>query len=87
MIKKLNNIINNIFKNLEEKTLKIMKAGLRFSLLVAILSSIILITYLFFLHSALIFKIGLLIFELSIYFAVDFIVSGITVDSIKKHII
>ena len=81
------NKIKDIFKNLEKKTLKIMKIGLNFSLLTAVFSAIILITYLFFVHNFILYQVGLLVFQLSLYFAVDFIVSGITVDSIKKQII
>ena len=87
MIKNIYEKIKNIFTNLEKTTLKIMKTGLKFSLIMTIAATGILITYLFFIHSALVYKIGLLIFELSLYFAADFIVSGIAVDSIKKQMI
>ncbi len=79
--------IKNIFKNLEEKTLKIMKNGLIFSFITLIIGIVTLTTYILFIHNYLIYKIGLLIFEISLYFAADFIISGIAVDSIKKQII
>ncbi len=75
------------FLNLEPKALTIMKNGLSFSFIIAFLGIIILITYLFFIHNYLIYKIGLLIFQLGLYFAADFIVSGLAVDSIKKQIL
>lgn len=78
--------IKNIFKCLDEKIIKIMKNGLKFSFSILIISTIILITYLFFVHNNLIYQIGILVFQISIYIGIDFIVSGIAVDSIKKQI-
>ena len=87
MLKKLYNNLKNTFESLEKKTLKIMNLGLKISFVTAILATGILITYLYFVHSYLVFKIGLLIFELALSFAADFIISGIAVDSIKKQMI
>lgn len=87
MVKNFYNNLKKNFEGLEKKTLKIMKAGLKFSFATAIIAAGILITYIYFVHSYLVFKIGLLIFELALSFAADFIISGIAVDSIKKQII
>lgn len=78
--------IKELFENLDKKTLKIMKNGLKFSFLVLLISMAILITYLFFVHNNIIYQIGLLVFQISLYIGVDFIVSGIAVDSIKKQL-
>ncbi len=86
MFKQLFKKIKCIFGNLDKKVLKIMKNGLKFSFLVLLFSMAILITYLFFVHNNLIYQIGLLVFQLALYFAFDFVISGIAVDSIKKQL-
>ena len=87
MIEKIFNKFKSCFKELDKKILKILKNGLRFCFLIALISVSILITYLFFIHNNLIYQIGIMIFEISLYFSVYFIVSAIAVDSIYKHAI
>ena len=77
--------IKNSFKNLNTQILKIMKYGLKFCFLVLLVSVAILITYLLFLHSAFIYQIGILIFEIGLYFAVFFIISALATDTIYKQ--
>ena len=79
--------LKETFKNLEEKNFKIMKVGLIISFILILLGIAILLTYLFFIHTFFVYQLGLLIFELALSFAADFIISGIAVDSIKKQII
>jgi len=78
--------IKDIFKNIDKKDLKIMRNGLKFCFLVLLVSMAILITYLFFINSILIYEIGILIFQLSLYLAIDFVVAGIVVDTIQKQL-
>ena len=75
--------IKNLFFNLNEIDLKIMKYGIMFSLLIAIVGTLMLCYNLLFLHTILLFKIGLSIVKLSFYFALEFIVCGIIVDKIS----
>lgn len=79
--------IKNAFNNLDTKILKIMKYGLKFCFMILLFSVAILITYLVFLHSVFVYQIGILIFELGLYFAIFFIISALTVDSIYKQIL
>lgn len=77
----------NTYKNLDGKTLKILKNGLKFSFIICLLSIFILLTYIFFFTFPTIYYIGLLMFQLSLSFAIEFIICAIVVDSIKKNII
>ena len=79
-MEKLKNLINN----LDKVDLKIMKRGLLFCLCIAFFAVTILSIYLF-VHNIFLFELGLSILKLSVYFAVDFIVCGVVVDSIKKQ--
>ena len=79
--------IKDLFLNVDNKIIKLIKIGLKISLFILLIGFIFLTTYLFWVHNYILFKIGILIFELSLYFAADFIVSGIAVDSIKKQLI
>ena len=79
--------IKKLIKNLDKKTLKIIKNGLFFCGSILLISIATLITYLFFVHNYFVYNIGILTFRISLYFAVYFIISGITVDSIKKQLI
>lgn len=78
--------LKNAFKSFDKKTIKILKYGLIFCFLITILSVIILVTYLFFVHSQIIYNIGILVFQISLYYAVFFIASAFTVDTIKNMI-
>lgn len=82
------NFINKIkttFKNLDKKTLKIMLNGLKFCFLFLMFSILILFTYLFFVNNVFVYQIGILLFELSLYLGIDFIVVGIVVDTVQKQ--
>ena len=85
MIIKFTQKIISTFKNLDKKILKILNYGLKFCFIVLIISSCILITYLFFIHSDFIFQIGLLIFQIGTCFIAEFLASAITVDTICKQ--
>lgn len=78
--------IIDIFKGIDKKDLKIMRNGLKFCFLILLVSIAILVTYLFFVNTIFVYEIGILIFQLSLYLAIDFVVAGIVVDTIQKQI-
>ena len=86
----VNNVIRKVqelIKNLDIQTLKIIKTGLYFCSCILFISLVLLITYLFYLHTTFMYKIGILTFEISFHYATYFIIAGIVVDSLKKQII
>lgn len=99
MIKKTIHIINKIskynyknkieksFVDLDKLTKKIMKNGLKFCSIIGIIALIILLTYNLSITTPFLFNIGFLLFKLSLTFAVEFIICGLVVDSIKKQLI
>jgi len=82
IIKKL----KNTFKNFDKKIINILKYGFKFCLLIAIISSAILVTYLFFVHNVFLYQIGLTIFQVSLCFASEFVVSALAIDTISKQL-
>ena len=73
------------FKSMEEKVKKIMHYGFIFSFVVCIISMGLLIAYE--LNSNLeLYYIGLSLFRLSLFFAVEFIICAFAIDTIKKQI-
>ena len=78
--------IKEVFDNIDKKDLKIMRNGLKFCFLILLISVTMLITYLFFINNIFVYEIGILVFQLSLYFAIDFIVAGIVIDTIQKQI-
>ena len=74
------------FKNLDKKIIKIMKYGWMFSLLICLLASGILLSYIF-LGINLFYHIGLLMMKSGFYFIVEFLAGGLIVDSLRKNII
>ena len=85
MIKHILNQLLDTLKNLDKKTLKILKYGLKFCFAILIISTVILVTYLFFIHSDFVFQIGLITFQIGICFIAEFFASAITVDTIAKQ--
>ena len=75
-----------LFKNIDKKDLKIMCNGLKFCFFVLLFSILILCTYLFVKNDFFIYQIGIMVFQLSLYFAIDFVVAGLVVDTIQKQI-
>ena len=61
------------FNSFDDTIKKIVKYGFKFSFAVCILSILILL-------------IGLSVFRLSLFFAVEFIICAIAIDTIKKQI-
>ena len=78
--------IKNLFNNLDKTDLKIMKIGIKCCFGILLVAIILLSSYLFFVHNFFLYELGLAIFKLSAYIAVEFIVCGIVADKIKKQI-
>ena len=76
--------IISILKNLDKDTYKIMKYGLLFSGLVCLAAIGILLGYIF-LGINLLYHLGLILIQSSFTFAVEFVICGIVVDSLKKY--
>lgn len=81
------NKIKELINNLDKTDLKIMKSGLKLCFFVLLFSVLLLVFYLNYSHNFFLYELGLLIFKISCYIAVEFIVCGIIVDTIKKGII
>lgn len=79
----LEKIINK-FKNLDDKVKKIMVNGFKFAFLFCIFSAIILLIYNFY-TLPILYYIGTMLFKTSLMFFVDFIILGISFDTIKKQ--
>ena len=78
--------LNYTIKNFDKKIINILKYGFKFCLFIAIISFVILFIYLFFVHSVFLYQLGITVFELSICFVAEFIVSAIAVDTIMKQL-
>lgn len=76
--------IVNKFKNLDDKVKKIMVNGFKFAFLFCIFSAIILLIYNFY-TLPILYYIGTMLFKTSLMFFVDFIILGISFDTIKKQ--
>ena len=85
MLKQMLNKIIDTLKNLDKKIIKILKYGLKFCFAIIVLSAIILVTYLFFVHSDFVFQIGLLTFQIGLCFIAEFFASETAVDTISKQ--
>ena len=77
--------IKNLFENLDKLDLKIMKNGIKFCFVLAVIAIIILSFYLS-IHNAFLYELGIAVFKLSTYIAAEFVVCGIIVDKIKEQV-
>ena len=73
------------YKNLDKTTYKILYKGFKFCFLLSFIASIILLSYILFLKTPLVYYIGINLFKLSLIFVVEFIVCGFVTDKIKKE--
>ena len=71
-------------KNLDKVTYKIIKYGLLFSTFVGIIATVFLCSYII-LGIAFFYHLGITLIETCFSLAVEFIVCGIIVDSLKKQ--
>ncbi len=76
----------DLFDNLDKTDLKIMRIGIKFCFGILIIAIILLILYLSFIHTIFLYELGLAIFRLSTYIAVEFIICGFVADRVKKQI-
>ena len=83
----MKNKIKDTIKNLDQKTKLIIKNGITFCIILCILSISLLITYIFWFSTPLIFNIGIMLFQISLLFSVEFLICVIVVDSFKKRLI
>lgn len=84
----MKNFMNKIiekFNSLENIVKKIMKNGIKFSFIVALLSTLILLTYSLS-GNIFLYYIGLNLFQVSLFWAVEFVICGIAIDTIKKQL-
>lgn len=73
------------FKNMEINIKKILHNGCVFSLFVGIISMLLLLTYHITLNLEL-YYIGLAMLRLSLFFVIEFIISAIAIDTIRKQV-
>ncbi len=78
--------LKNLFNNLDELDLKIMKIGIKICIGISLVAILILSFYLFTVHSFFLYELGLTILKLSSYFLVEFIICGIVADMVKKQL-
>lgn len=78
--------VSNLFNSMDGKIKKLMKNGLIFCFVLAIISSLFLLTYDLFYGSITIYYIGFYILKNSILFACTFFAFGIGFNRIKKEI-
>ena len=75
----------NSYKELDNKILNIMKKGFKFSFAICMISVLLLLTYLFINANIYIYQIGIMLFQLALFYGISFIICGIVVDGIKKN--
>ncbi len=73
------------FQSMDLLVKKIIQKGVHFCLGIAIIATVILLTYAFF-KSPQLYYIGLGIFQVSLFWAVEFVICGMAIDTIKKGI-
>ena len=83
----MKNKIKDTLNNLDQKTKLIIKNGITSCIILCILSISLLITYIFWFSIPIIFNIGIMLFQISLLFSVEFLICGIVVDSLKKRLI
>ena len=72
------------YKNLDKKILHILKIGLNSSFAICIISSIILLTYLFY-SSLFIYQFGILVLAIGLNLYVSFIISAAIIDNLHYN--
>ena len=77
--------LKELLTDLDKTDLKIMKYGLKICLGILIFSVMLLFFYLNATHNVFLYQLGMTIFRISTYIAVEFVVCGIVVDTIKKE--
>lgn len=78
-------LLKDKFNSMEKEVKKIMNGGFLFSFLVCMISMALLIAYEINANLDL-YYIGLSVFRLSLFFAVEFFICAFAIDTIKKQI-
>lgn len=79
------NKIHSLIQNTNQKILKIMKYGLKFSFSICVIATAILSTYLLFYSSPFLYLLGLTVFKMGMILGIEFIICGLSVDAIKSY--
>lgn len=74
------------FKNLDNTIINLMRSGIKFSFLLIIFASIILLTYDFLFTYPIIYYAGFSLFKTSLFFIAGFIIFGFAFNKIKAEI-
>ena len=82
----MRNKIINIYNSMDKRTKKLMNNGLIFCFVLAVISSLCLLTYNLFYSSITLYYIGFYILKNSILFASIFFVFGLGFDRLKKEL-
>ena len=83
----MKNKIKDIINSLDFKTKMIIKNGFKFCIFLCVISLSLLVTYIFWVSIPLVFNVGIMLFQMSLLFSVEFLICGIVVDSLKKRLI
>lgn len=78
--------IVNIYNSMDKKTKKLMNNGLIFCFVLAVISSLCLLTYNLFYSSITLYYIGFYLFKYSILFSSVFFTFGLGFDKLKKEL-
>lgn len=78
--------LSNLFNSMDNKIKKLMKDGMIFCFVLAIISSLFLLTYDLFYSSITVYYIGFYILKNSILFACTFLAFGIGFNRIKNEL-
>ena len=79
--------LKNTFQSLEKETKNIIRYGIKFCFILCIISLILLLAYDFAFGKPQLFEIGITLFKMSSIFSIEFLICGIVVDALKKHLI
>lgn len=80
----INTLISTI-KNLDKKVYEVMINGLKFSFILCLISTYILLSYIQY-GIPLVFYIGISLFKTALSFGVTFLIFGISFNTVKKEI-
>ena len=83
----MKNKIKDIINSLDFKTKMIIKNGFKFCIFLCVISLSLLVTYIFWVSIPFVFNVGIMLFQMSLLFSVEFLICGIVVDSLKKRLI
>ena len=73
------------FKGLEKDVVKIIQVGLKFSLIVCLIATGILLAYETFFSNPTLYYIGLKLLQTGAMFAAEFGICGLAIDTIRKQ--